>query len=110
LIETKDLSAEVVAKEFEEAVVDVLVSKSIKAAREYKVKSILLGGGVSANKHLRQRITSEAEKLGIEINIPPVRLCTDNAVYIASAAYFNQNITPINKIDAIPSLGITDKP
>jgi len=110
LVETKDLPIELVSKEFEEAVVDVLVSKSIKAAKEYNVKSILLGGGVSANKPLRERVSIEVAKLNIDVHIPPIRLCTDNAVYIASAAYFNRNVKPISEIEAIPSLGIMDKP
>lgn len=109
LIEMENPPAEVVACEFETAVVDVLVAKTIKAAKDYCVKTILLGGGVSANRQLRHRISLEAEKLGMKVHIPPVDLCTDNAAYIASTAYFNFRVAPLLKeIKADPSLGIMD--
>lgn len=96
------------AKEFETAVVDVLVAKTIRAAKAYKVSSILLGGGVAANSQLRKVLKDEAEKFGIGVSIPPVSLCTDNAVYIASAAYFNQEPKVLDEVVASPSLGIMD--
>lgn len=107
-VEQGDFKKEEIAFEFENAVVDVLVDKTIRAARENDVKSILLGGGVSANSKLRKRIKEEAENIGVSIRIPPVNLCTDNAIYIAAAAYFNNNPKPLNKIHANPSLGIMD--
>lgn len=88
LVETEKIPVEVVAREFEDAVVEVLLNKTIRAVKKYKVKSVLLGGGVSANLYLRQSIEKECEKLGVLAHVPPLRLCTDNAVYIASAAYF----------------------
>jgi N6-L-threonylcarbamoyladenine synthase len=75
---------------FEQACIDVLVKKTIRAAKEYKAKSILLGGGVAANKELRKQL---AEK--IELNLPGVKffqpelsMTTDNALMVAIAAYF----------------------
>lgn len=109
LIEENKYQAEVVAREFENATVDVLVRKTIKASKKYGVKNILLGGGVSANRLLRKRITEEAEKIGIVTHIPPTNLCTDNAVYIAGAAFFNNKQAKFEKLDANPSLGIMDK-
>ncbi|MBN1162819.1 tRNA (adenosine(37)-N6)-threonylcarbamoyltransferase complex transferase subunit TsaD [Patescibacteria group bacterium] len=108
LIEKDIYPPDVIACEFENAVVDVLVSKSIKAAKEYKVKSLLLGGGVSANLQLRTRIKNEAANIGVKTHIPPLHLCTDNAVYIASAAYFNNHPRNLSEIDADSSLGIID--
>jgi len=104
----KKFSTELIAKEFEEAVVEVLVYKTIKAAKKYGVKAILLGGGVSANRRLREVIAQESEEGGFELHIPPPRLCTDSAVYIASAGFFNQNRLELKNIQPNPSLGIAD--
>ncbi len=72
---------------FQEAVVDVLVEKTIRAAKAKKTKWIALAGGVSANSRLRQRLTQRAEEEGLKVSIPPMNLCTDNAAMIGSAAY-----------------------
>ncbi len=108
VVDAGDFELESLAKEFETAVVDVLVAKTIRAAKEHKVKTILLGGGVAANFQLRERMKKEAESLGIKIFIPPADLCTDNAIYIATAAYFNQIEKDLSDINPNPSLGIMD--
>jgi N6-L-threonylcarbamoyladenine synthase len=74
------------AASFQEAVVDVLFTKTMKAAHEFGVKSILVAGGVSANSALREAFTSQGE---FPVHIPPLSLCTDNAAMIASAGYFH---------------------
>jgi len=94
------------AREFEEAVVDVLTAKTMKAVNNFGVKSLLVGGGVSANSRLRKSLKKETEKAGVSLFIPEPRLCTDNAVYIASAAYFNNVTKALNEIKAEPSLNI----
>ena len=73
------------AASFQAAVVDVLVSKTIKAAEAFKVKEILVAGGVSANKVLRETFLAQKQFL---VHIPPLYLCTDNAAMIAAAGYF----------------------
>lgn len=78
-----------VAASFEEAVIDVLVKKTMRAARDTKAKSILLSGGVAANRALRNRLQKEAKKLGIQFFVPDFKYNTDNAVMIAVAAYIN---------------------
>jgi len=88
--------------------VDVLVAKTIRAAKEHKVKTLLFGGGVAANTQLRERLKKEAEELDIKIFIPSVNLCTDNAIYIATTAYFNQVERDLGDINPDPSLGIMD--
>ncbi|HKC15049.1 MAG TPA: tRNA (adenosine(37)-N6)-threonylcarbamoyltransferase complex transferase subunit TsaD [Patescibacteria group bacterium] len=88
----------------QEAIVDVLIFKTIKAAKKYKVKSILLGGGVAANQRLRDELKNESDKLGIEFFVPPKNLCTDNGAMIAAAAFFNNGPIPFNKISANPQL------
>jgi N6-L-threonylcarbamoyladenine synthase len=74
-----------VAASFQEAVVDVQVSKTIAAARERGAGRILLGGGVVANSRLRQRMSEAAAAARIEMAVPPPELCTDNAAMIAGA-------------------------
>ncbi|MCA9302230.1 tRNA (adenosine(37)-N6)-threonylcarbamoyltransferase complex transferase subunit TsaD [Candidatus Nomurabacteria bacterium] len=98
--------------EFEIAVVDVLIAKTKKAAQANNIKSILLGGGVSANKQLRTRLLGLGQELGVFVSVPPIRLCTDNAIYIASAAYYNYRPVSADKLDLIkanPGLGIVDQ-
>lgn len=96
------------AYEIQEAITDVLVEKTLRAAEKYKVKSILLGGGVAANQRLAEKMKLKIENLKLKINlhIPPPNLCTDNAAYIASYAYFNYQPIPWQKIQAKPNLEV----
>lgn len=77
------------AASFQASVIEVLVSKTLRAAKEYDVKQLLLAGGVAANKGLRDALTkSMAEELpNVELAIPPLSLCGDNAAMIGAAAY-----------------------
>lgn len=70
---------------FQAAVVDVLVSKTMDAAREFKVKEILVAGGVSANLALRQAVKSKSD---YPVHIPRLSLCTDNAAMVGAAGYY----------------------
>lgn len=106
LVEKENPSPEVAACEFEAAVVDVLVEKTIRAAKKVKAASILLGGGVAANKRLRTQLAFKAENVDAAVFVPQLKYCGDNAVYIASAAYFDPDPTPLSEIKADPSLGI----
>lgn len=76
-----------VAASFQQAAIDVLVGKTIRAAREFGAKSVFLAGGVAANKKLRGILKLETKKLGLNFSAPPFNLNTDNAVMIAAAAY-----------------------
>ena len=79
-----------VAASFQQAVIDVLVAKSVRAAREYGAESILLCGGVSANKALRMFLQAAAKKLGVGVFVPDFEFNTDNAAMIAAAAYIQK--------------------
>jgi len=97
----KPLPVADIAASFQEASVTVLVKKTTKAAQKYKAKKILLGGGVAANKLLRERMS---KKSYVPVNFPPIELCIDNAAMIASAAFFNFKPVPPEKIQAQPGL------
>lgn len=80
-----DLPVADLAASFQQAVVDVLVGKTLQAADEFSAKEVLVAGGVSANKALRTTFQSQAT---IQVHIPPLSLCTDNAAMIAAAGYY----------------------
>jgi len=83
------------------------VEKTIRAAEKYQAKSILLSGGVAANSRLREKFSSAIQQFSnVTIAIPPVSLCTDNAVYIASYAYFCGKPVDWHNIDALPDLSV----
>ena len=96
------LPAEDLAASFQQAVVDVLFQKTIQAAKQHKVKNIIVAGGVSANQLLRDTFLNQSH---FNVFIPPFKYCTDNAAMIAAAGYFryiNQLIDPID-IDVLPN-------
>jgi N6-L-threonylcarbamoyladenine synthase len=80
------------AASYQEAVIDVLAVKAVRAAIGNAARSLLLAGGVAANVALRERIEIEIERQGADremmFRFPPIALCTDNAAMIAGAAYF----------------------
>ncbi len=73
-----------VAAAFQEAVVDVLVSKALAACAEYGVADLMLGGGVAANSRLRELAAQRADSQGIRIRVPRPNLCTDNGAMVAA--------------------------
>nr|BFF08979.1 hypothetical protein GCM10025699_02820 [Microbacterium flavescens] len=75
-----------VAASFREAVVDVLVTKALAACRDHGVPRLLLGGGVIANRRLRDVALERAAAEGVTVRIPPLSLCTDNGAMIAALA------------------------
>ena len=66
---------------------DVLTEKLVRAAKETSVKRVVVGGGVAANRRLREKLTASATDQGIDVYFPPTALCTDNAVMVAGLAY-----------------------
>ena len=73
-------------KSFQDVAVGLVVDRTVKAVKEYKVNQVILAGGVSANSYLREVMSEEMKKLHVEINIPPMWCCTDNAAMIAKVA------------------------
>ncbi|MDH5164193.1 tRNA (adenosine(37)-N6)-threonylcarbamoyltransferase complex transferase subunit TsaD [Heyndrickxia oleronia] len=97
------------AASFQASVIDVLVTKTLKAAKEFKVKQVLLSGGVAANKGLREELEKAfATIMDIELVIPPLVLCTDNAAMIAAAGsiLYEKGKRSQYSLNANPSLDI----
>ncbi|MBA7685609.1 tRNA N6-adenosine threonylcarbamoyltransferase [subsurface metagenome] len=84
------------AASFQEAVIDVLVTKAVAAAQERRVKQILLVGGVASNKLLRQRL---AKSSPIPVLVPEPVLCTDNAAMIAACGYYHFQAGRVDGLD-----------
>lgn len=80
-------SREDIAAEFQAALVEVLVEKTVRAAREYQVQTILMAGGVAANQELRLQLDKAASAAGCRLYYPSLPLCADNAAMIAGQAY-----------------------
>lgn len=85
----KDIAASV-----QEAVVSILVTKTIKAVIQYKPKSLLIAGGVAANSRLRNKFDEEIRNFNLEFFAPKLSLCSDNAAFIGSYAFFHNK--PVN--------------
>ncbi len=81
----------IICREFQQAAIDVLVFKTIAAAKKYKAQSIMLSGGVAANQELREQLKEAAEKYIPDSTfcVPDFKYCTDNAAMIALSAYFD---------------------
>jgi len=93
------------AAAFQEAVVDALVSKTLRAAKERGARSVAIGGGVACNSRLREKMQAGCAAAGVRLFYPPPRLCTDNAAMIAglgSALAAAGQLSDL-ELDAFPS-------
>lgn len=95
----EEIRVEDVAASFQQAVIEVLVDKSIRLAKERKTDKIVLAGGVAANQGLRELLSKRGKEENIEIFYPSIKLCTDNAAMIGSAAYFNFINNKVSDLD-----------
>lgn len=100
-----------VAASFQEAVVEVLVNKTILAAKDYGMDKITLAGGVASNSALRASMKEACEKNNIQLYYPSPILCTDNAAMIASAAYYDylKGIRSGLDLNAVPNLRLGER-
>ena len=97
-----------IAASFQQAVVDVLVNKTLLAANKLNVKSVLLAGGVAANVMLREELGKKVKKElpNVKYYYPTLDLCTDNALMIAMAGYYHflqKDFADWKKLDADPN-------
>ncbi len=100
-IQTADIAAS-----FQAAVVEVLVTHSIQAAREYELDKLAIAGGVAANSELRSRMAAACRQEGIRFYYPSPKLCTDNAAMIGTAAYYEyrKGVRHGWDLNAVPNL------
>ena len=102
----REINVNDVAASFQEAVVEVIAEKAVRAAEEYGQKRIVMAGGVASNTRLRELISEKAAARDIEILRPSPVLCTDNGAMIASAAYYAYKAGERSgyDLDAFPAL------
>lgn len=84
----EEISVEDICASMQEQVVEELVRKSVKACKKFKEKTLVIGGGVSANSRLRERLMEEGEKNNIKVYFPEIALTGDNGAMIASEGYY----------------------
>jgi N6-L-threonylcarbamoyladenine synthase len=106
----REFSVPDVAASFQAAVIDVQVAKTLRAAEETGVATVALAGGVAANSSLRESLHSALTGAGVRLVVPPLTLCTDNAVMIAAAAHDRLRLGRFLGIDsdAEPALRLGD--
>ena len=83
-----ELNKENLAASFQKVAVESVISKTRKAIEENKIKYLIVAGGVAANQILRKEIENLGEEMNVEVSIPPMKYCTDNATMIAAAGYY----------------------
>ncbi len=105
LVQKGDISVADTAASFQLAIVDVLVTKTIEAAKQLQVRQIVLSGGVAANKLLTEHFLNNSP---VPVLIPPPQLCTDNAAMVAACGYYHFQTGKVSKydLDVIPSLSL----
>lgn len=91
------------AASIQDAITDVLIKKTIKASQKYHIRQIMVAGGVAANKYLSEKLR---RNLHTQIRIPLPQLCTDNAVMVAAAGFFQKPISNPLSLQADPSLSL----
>ena len=102
---TPDINKADLCASFEKTVTEILIENTKKALKQINVKTVVLAGGVSANSYIRNEFLKLKEK-GIEVYMPDLKLCTDNAAMIASAGYYNFIDVKRDELDlnAVPNL------
>ncbi len=99
-----------IAASFQEAAVEVLVVKTVRAAKETGIKDVTLSGGVASNRRLKNLMQAEMDKIGGRFYYPPPELCTDNAAMIAGAGYRRYLMGEISdySVNAVPYLKLPE--
>ena len=106
--EFMEKNKEDICASFQNTLVDILLDKLVKAARQTGIKDITIGGGVSANSCLRNRIEAEGRKRGWRTFLPPFKFTTDNAAMIAIAGYFHYLAGESTPLDVAPVSRMAD--
>ncbi|MFB4162118.1 tRNA (adenosine(37)-N6)-threonylcarbamoyltransferase complex transferase subunit TsaD [Geomicrobium sp. JSM 1781026] len=105
----EDIHAEDIAASFQASIVEVLVERASRAALSYDTKQLIVTGGVAANQAIRSAMKDKMERIGVQLIIPPLSLCTDNAAMIGAAAFVEwkkKNVADL-KLNGVPNLPLT---
>lgn len=104
------VNVEDMCRSFQDTAINMIVEKAMRAVKEFKVRQVVLAGGVSANSYLRQKMQDNLNKIGVDIVIPPMWCCTDNAAMIAKlgSRLFDKKVFANLDISVDPSWKITD--
>ena len=94
-----DIIKENIACSFQKRVVDILCKKTMNALKNYNVENLIVAGGVSANKGLREKLTRLCEENNINLSLPNIKHCTDNAAMIAAAGFYAYKLGIVSDID-----------
>jgi len=94
-----EIRKEDIACSFQNRVVEILSKKTMRALKKYNVKNLIIAGGVSANSGIRNRFTELCKNNNVNLTIPNIKYCTDNATMIAAAGYFAYKNNIISNID-----------
>lgn len=106
--EFMEKNKEDICASFQKTLIDILMDKLVKAAKQTGIKEITIGGGVSANSGLRDRITTEGKKRGWNTYLPEFKFTTDNAAMIAIAGYYHYLAGERSSMDVAPVSRIAD--
>ena len=93
---------------FQKTLIDILMGKLIRAAKETRIRQVTIGGGVSANSGLRERIVAEGKKRGWKTFLPEFKFTTDNAAMIAVAGWFRYKAGERTPLDVAPVSRMAD--
>ena len=107
----EEINRQDLAYSFQDKVTSIMVNNTIRCARDNKINKVVIAGGVGSNEMLREKMDSISKRYNIEVFYPPIKLCTDNAVMIASEAYHAilAGKRPVDiDLDANANLKITD--
>lgn len=102
--EKGDVDVSRICYELQERIFQSLIKKTNSAVQKYGAKSVVIGGGVSANESLRNMMSAAVQENGVDIYFPQKQYSTDNGAMIAAAAFFHQNYKEVTKLQADPSL------
>lgn len=104
------INVENLSASFQEDVVNIITKKTMKALKEFDVKNLIICGGVAANKGLRDKFETLCNENGIDLTVPPIKYCTDNAAMIASSGYFayKKNIVADLSLNAMATDSLYD--